>query len=296
MAGPRATRREPRADEREASSLGVEVPDLESPSARYGAGPARWLRETSGIEPVQVRMPLGEFLLEAAQVAALMDEQVRRASEDGASTGDGDSTVNLRELMRMSGLSVEVGAEMRDLAAAIQELDGRVSSIANQSENAEMDRALSDRATLNRALSFLFDATDNENGKVVLRRLRRQSRERTQSAVASSLMTYSQLACQYADELVSLGVERRVFDEAPGVSIALRERRSRGSLSRAERKDLVSARNHLCGLLTQKVKKARSVLRFALRDEPELLAQVASNYARKRQRRYQQRKSQSRGE
>lgn len=238
----------------------------------------RWSRRTAQQAEEVPRLPLDVLLGEVVDVAAVIENNFKTTVVGGKIRPGLDSVAG------NSGVTVETATELRELQAAVSEVQQRYLSLADATSPGSVERADELLSEFRAVLGFLLENGENSTGEAQLARLREQYDDaHSHDAIALALEGYAELASQYQEDIAGLGgVDEELIPEALEVARDLRQRsadRLAGKIAQ-EQRDLMKLRNRLIGALNERVSRARRTVRFVFRSEPEIIRKVSSEYSR----------------
>lgn len=238
----------------------------------------RWSQRTAQQQEEVPRLPLDALLGEVVDVAAVIDNNFESTVRGGKSRPGLDSVV------AHSGVTAETATELRELQAAVSEVQQRYISLADATSPGSVERADDLLSEFRAVLGFLLENGENPKGEAQLAKLREAyDSAHSHDAMALALEGYAELSSQYRADIVGLGgVDENLIPEALEVARALRQRsadRLTGKVAQ-EQRDLMKLRNRLVGALNERMSRARRTVRFVFRHEPETIRKVSSEYFR----------------
>ena len=240
----------------------------------------KWMRRTEGLDPAQLHMPLGVYLREANDLAALADRHLEPLSELGV------NYPGLNQLVDGASLTWETATEMRELVFVIGETQARAASEHRSLPKGRLEHARRLRSEWMAALRYLFEARGDHEMLHALKKLRTQHKDQSQKGVAHSLHTIHEFASQYMDDLTRLGRTEQNLAECLRAAQELEERSDERIELRSHRSQALYARNLLVTLLEERVQAVRRAFRYVFRDFGDVLAKAQSEYARQRRRKH----------
>lgn len=234
-----------------------------------------------------MRIPLRTYLEEASALAALMERHLEPLQEDGR------EYPGLSRVFDEQTLSWETPSEIRELVIVIGELQSRNRATEKRGGYAAvMAEARRLRSEWMAGLKFLFEQTDNEEGKRLLRHLRAQFKNQSLAGMIVSLQAVLCCVEKNMEELRRLGCSDDTLARTLAVFEELRGRPRELEQSVAERLE-PSAHNQLLAQLDARVEAARRAFRFVFRGHEDVLGKAQSGYARARRRKHIEKKKQA---
>lgn len=239
-----------------------------------------WTDRAAGVEPLALRMPLADFLDEAVELAALVDQVVEPREVEG------------RWLPGLSQVFVDgeqphwnTATEMRELSLVLGEVLARQASRRDRHRATSLLReARLLRSEWFRILEFLFERRGEEYGVSSLKEQRRLAQSQDFDGVRASLSQLASLVEAHCELLPDVGMApedagavRRMWER---LNDYRQEKRSGERVRRQEQR----LRGALLRLLDERVTATRRAMRFVFRQHPDILRKVQSDYAREKRR------------
>ena len=240
----------------------------------------KWQRIASLRDPYVVRIPLGAYLDEANELAALMERHV-----DPVVEGDREYP-GLGRVFDETHLTWDTPGEIRELVFVIRDLHARARSQPMSPPSDSVTEARKQRGEWMAALGYLFEQRKDAEGLSSLSRVRRGFKDQSREALAQSLLDLTTCAERNIEELQRFGYGHEHLTRSRELHAELLERGARLKTLRENRKRAVLMRNQLLGLLDEKVQASRRAFRFVFRNHEEVLELAQSRYARTRRRKY----------
>jgi hypothetical protein len=241
----------------------------------------RWSVEAEAVDELAPNMPVSQLVMEGFELASFVERYWESDEEVGLP--------GLKEYVRAQ-FTEGIASELRELALAVAELQGRYNAEFEPPQAPPVERAEEILSELGQTLEFLFDdgVEADEDRRLELAKKNSRSRD-SYSALAYSLLTMVGFAEEFIERL------RKVprFDDAivtEGRALAnqlhdygpSRRKKRLGEGRAAIRRQ----RARVTRLLYDRMAVARRTIRFALSDQPELVQRATSQYQRERRQRW----------
>lgn len=228
-----------------------------------------------GDEP-KLEMAISTYVAESVSLACLIERH--RKPLDGIG-------VSLEPFAdRLGG---DIGAQIVYLVDELRIADDKLSQSGKKPGSEPIDeRGMKLLGELRGACELVVDDGVEDEKDVLVRGLRRKhvSRPRGQAALAAALSSYANAARGLSPQLATLPTfAMATIDEAEVLADLLLGKPSANNGDRT--RSLRLHRNRILSALRARVRKARKVGRFAFRDYPEVLRQLASDASRDRRER-----------
>lgn len=239
-----------------------------------------WLDRSEGVQPLALRMPLADFLDEAVELAALVDQVVEPREVEGQWLPGLSQVFVEGELPHW-----ETASEMRELSLVVSEVLARQAS----RRSGHRATALLREARLLRSewfsiLEFLFERQGEEYGVSFLREQRELARRQDLAAMRASfgaLAPFVEAHCELLPQVgmapEDAGAVRRMWERLD------QHRRDTAQLEDRRREEQ-RVRGALLRLLDERVSATRRAIRFVFRHHPDVLNKAQSDYARNKRR------------
>lgn len=247
----------------------------------------KWARRAAaeGMRPELTisSVPLHVLLGEAVDVAKFFARRWRTER-------DGQRVVRLgleSAATAGKGLGPETGDELLELERASQAAQSAWLLTVDPPADfqRERERARFVLGEIEAALEWLFDdgVADEKDAQLASVEQAHAGDPETSDALASALDDFAALAEPHRAALDGVGgFDASLLDEAPTLAAKLREQPSKPDPMGAEARAALARRNQIVNLLVQRVALVRSAARFVFRNEPAIVREVTSAYARRK--------------
>jgi len=229
-----------------------------------------WARRAAGSQPPLPGVPHHVFVGEALELALFLEHYWEPRAELG-----------LPGLAALASptLDERTAAELRELALAVMYWEGKYNATYVPPRRAPVERARVVLQELLAALSFVCDAEPKSKRAAQLASVRASLTTGTYDGFALGLESVARLARDLERKLTPLaGFDATLIDEAVTLAGALRQQ----SAKKLTSGELRATRMRGSRLLHERITAARSVVKFAFRRHPELVARATGTYRRER--------------
>lgn len=241
-----------------------------------------WNSKASGAEQLHPNLPLATLVLEGFELANFIEHYWEPKAELGLP--------GLKEYVRAQ-FTKSLASEIRELALAVAELQGRYNAEVEPPIEAPVERGEEILGELHRALTFLFDDGVDAIEDKELAKVKKEFNDRnSHNALAQSLDGTAYYANEHRKRLKAIpNFDVAIVDEALVVARRLREHnalKESAALARSSR----DARARVTRLLHDRMNIARRTIRYAFADKPEVVQRATSQYRRERRQKWREKR------